>query len=133
MRTNFKGIFISGETIRTNNQSPDVLLKHWQDFMTSHLDYSTIYAIYSNYETDFTGNYDFSIGSVCQEDATTITLPSGNYFIWDTNSQNPQDVMAAWELIWKQTDLPRAYLTDFEVYEPNQTIKIYLSVNELKS
>ena len=83
-----------------------------------------IYAIYTEYEGDFTQPYTTIIG--CKV-ASTLEIPEGmiacripaeNYAkIEATGMVNEGFVYKAWERIW-QSELPRAYVADFEVYGP---------------
>jgi len=88
---------------------------------------STIYAVYTNYESDRNGEYDFIIGA--KVSSTTDVPPGmvarkvakGPYeVVTTTNGPAEQVVPKAWQEVWSLEDkkqLSRAYKTDFEVYD----------------
>ncbi|TKI12954.1 AraC family transcriptional regulator, partial [Bacillus cereus] len=54
--------YIYGKKIRTNNQNTDALLSLWEEILRLNLK-GDVYAVYNNYESDFTGDYDLHIGT----------------------------------------------------------------------
>jgi predicted transcriptional regulator YdeE len=90
---------------------------------------STIYAVYTSYESDRNGKYDFLIGGRVSSTAdvppgmVARKVPKGRYAVL-TTAEGPveQIVPRAWQRIWsmedrKQLGGARAYKTDFEVYD----------------
>ncbi|TQR19626.1 GyrI-like domain-containing protein [Psychrobacillus vulpis] len=126
MRENFSTKVIYGNKVRTNNNDSSIFSKLWEEFLKNKVQ-GDIYAVYSNYESDFTGNFDFMIGTEKKNGEHFITIGEGEYYIWEVESQDLSGVGKAWNEIWK-SDLPRAYTTDFEVYKTDGSIDIYLSV-----
>ncbi|MEK4759728.1 effector binding domain-containing protein [Viridibacillus sp. FSL E2-0187] len=119
---------IYGKSVRTNNQNTEEIIKLWEEFLRLNLT-GEIYAVYSNYSRDFTGDYDLHIGTEepNTNDVSTI-IPEDNYLAIEVDNMDPKGVFKAWEKIWK-SDIDRAYNTDFEHYCEDGSIKIYLSVN----
>lgn len=103
-----------------------------------------IYVVYSNYECDYTGEYDYFIGFVVKNNEDNMSglktkqIKTGKYSVITTEKGPAQKVVySAWEKIWKMTDSDfggaRAYKTDFEVWHANQTpdnaiVDIYLGI-----
>lgn len=87
---------------------------------------SEIYAVYSNYESDFNGDYDFTLGlrSPTQKEIpglNKVQIPEGNYVHLETE-KGPSNkvVFELWQKVWKLSDKElggtRAYKADYEVY-----------------
>ncbi|MEH7460401.1 AraC family transcriptional regulator [Bacillus pseudomycoides] len=118
---------IYGKKIRTNNQSTDAILNLWEEFLRLNLK-GDIYAVYNNYVSDFTGDYDLHIGTEEKwNDESSVIIPAGNYHVVEVDHTDPKGVFNAWVDIWK-SDIKRAYKTDFEFYSKDGSIKIFLSV-----
>ncbi len=109
----------------------------------------TTYCIYTNYESDYTGEYDYFVGEVVNsfektpEGFSQLTIPSQHYVkITDGPGKMPEICIQAWqEQVWAMETVPAAlggkrnYLADFEVYDeratnPQKTIlDIYVRIN----
>jgi predicted transcriptional regulator YdeE len=107
---------------------------------------STIYALYTGYESDRNGEYDFIIGASVRSPAdvppgmVARKVPKGRYAVV-TSARGPveQVVPQAWQRVWSmhdQKDLGgvRAYKTDFEVYDQrsrdpqNSQVDLYIGL-----
>jgi predicted transcriptional regulator YdeE len=105
----------------------------------------TTYCIYTNYESDFTGDYTYFIGEEVTsfKDAgsefETLSIPSQNYAKFTNGPEKMPDVcISAWQQIWAMSpsDLGevRNYIADFEVYDErsrdlqNVTLDIYIGI-----
>ena len=94
-----------------------------------------LYAVYSNYESDHTGEYDFLIGRAVQADADTpegqahLRVPNQNYAVVKAKGEMPGALVQTWMQIW-EADLPRAFTTDFEIHDPAtpDEVEIWLAV-----
>jgi predicted transcriptional regulator YdeE len=90
---------------------------------------STIYAVYTNYASDYNGEYDFIIG---MKVSSTSDVPpgmvakkvSGGRYAVVTSAKGPvsQVVPQAWQQVWSWDDNnqlggARAYKADFELYD----------------
>lgn len=100
-----------------------------------------VYAIYSEYESDYTGEYLAIIGhrvpslENLPEGMVGIQVSGGNYQKHIARGGMPQAVLDVWQTIWdNDSQLNRAYDTDFEVYGDkanqgaNSEVEIYLSI-----
>jgi len=117
---------IYGNKVRTNNHDSSIFSKKWEEFLEKKVN-GDIYAIYNNYESDYTGAFDFMIGTEENFGDDSITIENGEYYVWEVESKDLSSVAEAWREIW-ESDIPRAYKTDFEVYKTNGSIAIYLSI-----
>lgn len=94
-----------------------------------------LYAVYSNYESDHNGEYDFMIGTATQPDddapdgQTHQRIPDGRYAVVTARGEIPGALIETWMKIW-ESDLPRAFTSDFEIHDPNTPgeVEIWLSV-----
>ncbi len=148
-----------GIEIRTNNtnefSSNGKIPKLWERFFSEEINKNAkdktsenIYAVYSNYESDHTGEYNYFIGfevkdvkSYLNNDKFIIKeIKQGKYSVVITDKGSLQKViLAAWKKIWKMSssDLggKRLYKTDYEIYTQNATdpngeiFNIYLGIN----
>jgi len=107
----------------------------------------TTYCVYTNYESDLTGDYTYFIGEEVtsfegiDEGFETLIIPVQNYAKF-TNQPGPMPVVCIdmWQNIWKMnpSDLggERAYVSDFEVYDErsvdhnNVTLDIYIGIKK---
>lgn len=88
----------------------------------------TTFCVYTNYESDFTGDYTYFIGEEVtsfegiDEGFETLTIPPQDYVKF-TNQPGPMPEVCIdmWKAIWtmKPSDFggDRAYIADFEVYD----------------
>lgn len=100
-----------------------------------------IYSIYTDYETDYTGEYTTFIG-VKVENLDEIPeglegkIIGGGVYEERTITGDPmKSIPEAWSMIWQEdAKLKRRYTSDFEVYGENSApgpkaeVKIYLAV-----
>lgn len=105
----------------------------------------TVFAVYTNYESDEHGQYTYFIGEEVtsfeniDKEFETLTIPAGNYVNFtSTPGKMPAVCIDMWQNIWKMNaaDLggKRAYIADFEVYDqrsknPEQAVlDIYIGI-----
>lgn len=100
-----------------------------------------MYAVYSNYESDERGAYDYFIGYRVK-DLESIPqglvgkkIKAGVYQKYVTESGSPdQTVPSVWMKIWEQPREQRLFQTDYEVYgrgggDPSQApVEIYVGI-----
>jgi predicted transcriptional regulator YdeE len=97
------------------------------------------YAVYYDYDGDYTKPYAYFIGCPVADDAEvpvgmeTITIPEQTYEVITAKGQMPNCIANAWREIWKNNNDNRAYGYDFEVYSEksadwnNAEVDIFLS------
>lgn len=105
----------------------------------------TTYCVYTDYESDFTGDYTYFIGEEVKvggdsmEGFSSIIIPAQNYAKFTSKPGIMLEVcIDMWQNIWKmksgELGGKRAYLADFEVYDkraldPSKTVlDIYVGV-----
>jgi predicted transcriptional regulator YdeE len=122
-------IGINVQTTNANNQAASDIPGLWQKFMRENIASKipnkmddTIYSVYCRYESDYTAPYTTLLGCKVSsienipDGLDYIEIANGNYEQFTaTGNLNEGVVYKTWVDIWN-TDLARAYTTDFEVY-----------------
>ncbi|MFC3560877.1 GyrI-like domain-containing protein [Pedobacter jamesrossensis] len=127
---NFKIIGISVETSNQNNQAATDLGQLWSRFYGEEVfnkipnkESEDIYAVYTDYESDYTGKYTTIIG---QRVSSLASIPDGlvgreinnkRLLRYVAKGEMPNAVIENWKEIWaNDIALYRTYNADFEVY-----------------
>ncbi len=140
------GLSLPNKTSNLNQQSMIDCGNLWQRFEAENIASQIpnklgeeIYAVYHDYDGDYTQPYAYFIGCKVAKGTLTptglsnLTIPKNNYQKIMAKGKMPDCVAEVWINIWN-TDLPRAYVPDFEVYDEqskdwsNATVSIYLSI-----
>jgi len=145
------GKIIMGVQRRTSNadgRSIKDLSSCWQDFLSRNMASKiphraktpAMFAVYSDYERDWTGEYTYMIG--CEVTKTekipaglaVVRIPAQTYVVFTAAGPMPEALLGVWASVWG-TKLPRAYTFDFEQYDArftrpeNKEIDVYIAVN----
>lgn len=126
------------ESIRTNNfTDPEMYLKItgiWQNVHERpEVENMAKYGVYHNYESNYKGDYDLSIATASFPTATKLTVSEQGYKIFKVDPSRENGVFEAWQHIWaleENGELDRAYTMDYEKYEVDGSIEIYIAVKE---
>lgn len=152
MTDGFKVIGIQTRTTNANNQSQQDLGKLWEQFFAKNVMGKVpnkvsqdILSIYTDYQSDYTGEYTTIIGVPV---STLDDVPSGmvgrefgagNFQKFTAKGKMPNAVVNTWIDIWqKDKELNRAYTYDFEAYGPksqngdNSEVEIYVATNLIR-
>ena len=94
--------------------------------------------VYTNYESDHTGQYQLMAGAAVDAAAPTpegmlrATIPAGTYLLFEAEGDMPGVVVETWKTVWSYfsgpSDHVRAYATDFEMHSGPRAVEIYVSV-----
>lgn len=145
-------IYIIGIAVRTSNQNgqsaqdiPALWGRFYSENISAQLENKVnndVYGIYTEYEGDYTQPYTTIVGHAVEnldlvpEGLKAIKIEGGPYLKKIAKGNlNEGVVFHAWQEIW-QSDLNRAYQTDFEVYgkeaqNPEAAeVPIYIGVKE---
>lgn len=126
----FKIIGIAVATTNENGLSAKDIGELWERFYSENIGSKIpnpisddIYAVYTDYETDYTGKYTTIIGmEVAHLDdipqgLTGYTIEGGQYNKYLAKGTMPNAIVAVWQQIWSEDKkLNRKYTADFEVY-----------------
>ncbi|MDU1891338.1 MAG: effector binding domain-containing protein [Dysgonomonas sp.] len=126
----FTVVGISVRTTNQNHQSQADIAKLWEIFFRNEAIHSLpnkvsndIYCIYTDYESDYTGEYTTVLGyKVSDTDGiasglnlTIKEIPECTYYKYISEGELPYAVGKTWAHI-SQSDIDRRYLADFDVY-----------------
>ncbi|MES2274588.1 MAG: effector binding domain-containing protein [Bacteroidota bacterium] len=81
-----------------------------------------LFAVYHNYVGDYTQPYSYFIGckvqpgTIAPTGLDSLMIAPGTYLRIPLKGKIPDMVAEAWQKIW-QSDFPRAYRPDFEIYD----------------
>lgn len=147
-RTNNANMF---DTNPTNNKIAATVQKYFYEGLPGKIMHrkkpGVTYCVYTDYESDFTGDYTYFIGEEVEsfndlpEAFVTHTIPSQPYAKF-TNGPGPMPsvCISMWQEIWKMTSEDfggkRSYIADFEIYDEraldhqNVTLDIYIGIGK---
>ena len=139
------GLQLEQPTTNANGQSMKDCGQLWEKFTKgsvaskiSERFSDTIYAVYFNYSGAHDDPYYYFIGyqvpeaTVSSPGISILHVPGGKYKKITAKGKIPECITKAWMSIWN-SKIPRAYITDFEVYDErsldleNAEVDIYLS------
>ena len=146
----FQVIGISIRTTNENGQAAKDIEKLWGKFWGEEIQKQIpnkvnddIYAVYTDYDTDYTGPYTVIIGLSVNsldnipEGFVGITIEDASYQKFVSKGKMPEAVVNTWMEIWQQDkSLNRAYKADFTVHGKkyydgdNAEVETFISVNE---
>ncbi len=70
-------------------------------------------------------DYDLLVGTVDWKQEMSTTIEAGEYLIFEVE----KTVKQVWDEIWERdSELDRAYNTDFEWYHTDGRIEVYISI-----
>lgn len=140
------GIALQHKTTNQNGQSMKACGELWtlfeKDGIFSKIPNklsNEVLAVYYRYEGDHTEPFSYFIGckvpkeSHVPEGLDSLTIPNGKYQKVTAKGEMPDCIANTWKEIW-ESDMPRAFTADFEVYDErsqdwnNAEVDIYLSV-----
>lgn len=148
-----------GITVRTNNanemnpntaQIYNTMKKFFIDVQSKILNKTNsgrVFSVYTNYDSDFNGDYTYFIGeevtdlSNKDQELSTLIIPEQKYMKFTSNvGQIPDIVIDTWKNIWQMSDVQldgsRSYIADFEIYDEcrkdlsKSTINIYIGITK---
>lgn len=143
---------VVGIAVRTNNNTTGQqdIGQLWGQFMSENIAASIpnkvsdeIYSVYTDYESDFNGDYTTIIGCKVSdidleempEGMVVKDIPETTYQVYEAKGAIPQCVGEAWMKIWQaDSEIKRAYVADFDIYgegaqnPADAQVDIYLSI-----
>ncbi|EAE6046403.1 AraC family transcriptional regulator [Listeria monocytogenes] len=123
-----ENIEIFGKKIRVNNDNFSPIAELWGDVMVDK-PAGDILAVYSNYASDYKGDYDLLVGTKDWDEEKSVLIKAGDYLVFSVDNASHKGVEETWQKIWaRDSELKRAYKTDFEWYHTSGEIDIYISI-----
>jgi len=147
----FLVVGVSRRTCNADGRSVEDIPAVWRDFLTKNAAAQIknravppkMYAVYSDYASDWKGEYAFLIGvgvtraPAVPEGMEVRRIPAQTYARFVAKGEMPSSLLEIWSSIWL-SELPRTYTFDFEVYDQrftrpkNKEIDIYVAVDPAK-
>lgn len=131
-RHTLEKFYVIGISLRTSNQDGQAaqdIETLWERFWGEEIQKQIpnkvnedIYAVYTDYESDFRGPYTSIIGAAVTsldsipEGFVGITLEKELYQKYRSKGKMPEAILNTWIGIWQDTELKRAYTADFTVH-----------------
>ena len=144
IHVNEKTIF--GLVARTNNENemnPQLgkiaaLVKNFDASVSvNYRSGARVYTVYSEYESDASGNYSVLVGTNKVESSTveleSVKIHEGSYLVFSAKGEVPNIVFETWSKIWNYFENEkcphiRAYSTDFEFYKSQNEIEVHIAI-----
>ncbi len=130
---------VAGIAARCSNGNPAAIGALWERFFRDNVANTVkgngMYAVYFDYEGDFTKPYTLLIGAEIARDTTVpqgvreCLIEAGPYQPFDASGPKPGSIIAAWQRVWA-SNVPRAYRTDFESYGPGEQVTIFVGLRQ---
>lgn len=143
------GILVEGVSVRTTNADEMDPARArigglWQRFFAegpaAEAGADAVYGLYYQYESDGSGPYTLLVGRE-RASGTRVTPPfgrarilPGRYLVFRSRGELPAAVIAGWQEVWaffgRPGGPPRAFTTDFELYDPRfpQEVRIHVAL-----
>jgi predicted transcriptional regulator YdeE len=93
----------------------------------------SVYCVYCEYETDFTGAFTVLIGCAVDADAAVpegmkkLAIETGRFFVFEPMGELPKSVFETWAEIWNMP-VDRRYQADFDRYGSDGKVTIHVGV-----
>lgn len=140
---------IERRTCNADGRSVEDIPACWQEFLAtqaaaripSRAKPPAMNAVYSDYESDWRGEYTYLIGCTVTkadkvpEGMAVRRIPAQKYAVFHARGPMPDAVLGIWASVWA-SDLPRAYTFDYEVYDgrftrkENPEVDIYIAIKD---
>ncbi|WDE06316.1 GyrI-like domain-containing protein [Thalassomonas viridans] len=143
-----EGFELTGLVTRTNNSNEmdpakakigDLWQRFYAEAGAALLPESKVYGVYSNYESDASGDFDVAAAADVFAGqgitgAETVSVKPGRYLVFSAQGEMPGAVISLWEQIWhyfNDSNCPhqRAYQSDFEHYQGESQVDIYIGID----
>lgn len=120
--------------IRTNHFKDPLMSQKfdtlWNKAATVAADGTVLYGVYSDYETNYKG--DYTVGVYVEDEQGELAIQVNTaYKSYEVNTDDPLGVFNVWDRIWKEEEeekITRAYTYDFEKYDHNGLISIHVAI-----
>ncbi|EPR9734708.1 GyrI-like domain-containing protein [Enterobacter asburiae] len=125
---------------RTNNfYDLDAGRKYAEAFSSvlRYLGSESIYAIYTNYESDYKGDFEYLTGIEAKSSIGNVesifTLPEGEYKCYsiENSTDLPNAVAKTWANVWSDEELSlieRKYEVDYEIYRKDGSFAVFVGI-----
>lgn len=139
-------IVVQGVAVRTDNETemteqgkiPELWQRFWSQLGVNQETGENAFGVYTNYETDETGQFDVIAGinseaKLIHENTEQVTIAAGKYLVFTQQGDMPEAVIEAWTQVWRYFSQPdagyqRKFTTDFERYIAEDKVEVYIAI-----
>lgn len=121
--------------VRTNNfkdlEMENKIQQVWAEAQGKLRGDGNLYGIYHEFENDYKGDYTLSIANESAEGRSLIIDDKANYRVFPVDRTRELAVYQTWQAIWaleEQGVLKRAYRLDYEKYDVDGSIDIFIEI-----
>ena len=139
-RKNHEGFSVIGLTARVRNDEPSGIGALWERFYQTDLRAripeaisADIYCVYHAYDGGHADPYAMTVGfrvspdAICPGGLSHISVPTQTMARFEAIGPQPETLIAQWQAIW-QSDLDRAFVADFDVYDSEKPHRVTVNV-----
>ena len=137
----FKGLKVRTCNANEMNAGTAKIADLWQTFNEKYsaklTKDSNVYGVYTNYESDITGDFDVVAcsddQSIHTRDTATVTTTAGRYLVFTGEGEMPDAIIDLWGEIWQYFSsddcrYTRTYTSDFEYYKSATEVEIAIAI-----
>jgi predicted transcriptional regulator YdeE len=131
----------AGLTTRVSPGEPFAISQLWDRFrddatvprITGRVNNGAIVAVYTEYESDYTGAYTMLVGYEVTPEAEipaglrVIEVPAQKYAVILAQGKQPDAVQQAWQWVWASA-LQRTYTADFDEYLGPEDVRLHVAI-----
>lgn len=97
----------------------------------------SIYAIYTNYESDYKGDFDYLTGVEAKASIRNVgaifTVPEGKYkcYCIENSIDLPNTLAKTWANVWSDEEsglIERKYDVDYEIYQKDRSVAVFVGI-----
>lgn len=138
-------LMVAGLGTRTNNKNEmdsktAKIGQLWDDYQDKNIlgktfnkaNKSSMYALYSDYESDVNGDYTVTIAVEVTKPKNAIIIKDQRYLVFSKEGELPEVVLECWKDVWAyfegESEYERTYTIDFEKYSKEDFIEIYIAI-----
>ena len=137
----FKGLKVRTCNANEMNTGTAKIADLWQAFAEKYsaklTANSKVYGVYTNYESDVSGEFDVIACSddlsIKAPDALSVTTTAGRYLVFTGEGEMPDAIIDLWGEIWQYFSSDdcahtRTYTSDFEYYKSANEVEIAIAI-----
>lgn len=140
IKTSSEGFTVIGLSARVRNDVPSGIAALWTRFDQGNLRGQvpnaigdSVHCVYHAYEGDHSAPFVMTIGyrapdgTDCPEDLSRVEVPPQAVAVFEAIGSQPETLISQWQAIW-QSDLDRAFVADFDVYDVERQDRVTVHV-----
>lgn len=137
---------VQGFVVRTDNETemseqgkiPELWQEFWARLGVNQEKGEHAFGVYTNYESDHTGQFDVFAGvnsetQLSTDNTAQVTIAAGKYLVFTQQGEMPEAVIEAWTQVWRyfsqsEVSYQRKFTTDFERYIGEDKVEVCIAI-----